>query len=237
MTTPGIIVDVEQGTDRWAALRCGKITASRAADMIATKKQTKKQAALGIHEEMANRRDYRTELLVERLTGVPVEQYVSKEMLFGLAQEPFARAAYEMHEAVFVDQVGFVVHPEIPYFGCSPDGLVGDDGLIQIKVPNRTTHLAWMQSGTIPVEHVPQLLAELAVTGRQWVDFVSFHPEFPEHLQLYIRRYQRNEKLIEALLVEVRHFNAEIEQVLKALPPGPQVIAQVLDWPKEEETF
>lgn len=227
MSTDPILHAVEQGSDRWKQLRCGQITASRAKDVIA---MTKKG-------EAANRRDYRTEILVERLTGVPVEQYVSKEMLWGKQQEPFARSAYEIYAAVFVDQVGFVVHANIPFFGCSPDGLVGDDGMIQIKCGNRTTHLAWMQSGVVPIEHIPQMLAELAVTGRKWIDFVSYHPEFPEHLQLFVRRFARNEKLIAGMESEVVHFHQECESVLQSLPPGPQVIAEVLDWPKEEETL
>jgi len=227
MSAEPIILDVEQGTDRWAQARCGRITASRAADVIA---MTKKG-------EGAGRRDYRTEILVERLTGVPVPQFVSKEMLWGLQQEPFARAAYEMHAAVFVDQVGFVISPDYDFFGCSPDGYIGDDGMLQIKCPNTTTHLGWLMGGVIPAEHVPQMVAEMAVTGRKWVDFVSFDPRLPEHLQLFVKRYHRNEKHIDGMITEVVHFHRECESVLKALPPGPQVVTQVLDWPKEEETL
>jgi len=231
MSTEPIILDVEQGTDPWKLARCGKITASRAKDVI---DMTKKG-------EGADRKKYRTEILVERLTGIPVEQFVTKEMRFGLEQEPFARAAYEADQAIFVDQVGFVIHPEYPFFGCSPDGYVGDRGMLQLKCPNTTTHLGWLMGGVIPVEHKPQLLAELACNPkREWIDFMSYDPRLPEHLQKFIRRFERNEqnrKFIATLEGEVVHFNRECESVLKALPPGPQVVSHVLDWPKEEETF
>lgn len=225
MSAQGIILDVEQGTDRWAEIRCGRITASRCADVIAVTKKG----------EGADRRDYRTELIIERLTGVPVAQYVSKEMQWGLFQEPFARAAYEITYGIEVDQAGFVIHPHIPFFGCSPDGLVGADGMIQIKCPNTTTHLAWLMAGTIPVEHVPQMLAELACTGRKWIDFVSFDPRLPEHLQLFVRRYSRDERLITTLETEVVHFNKELEGALRALPAGPQPAAKLLEMTNREE--
>lgn len=213
------IAEVVQGSHEWKQLRCGRITASRAADVIATTKKG----------EAAARRDYRTQILVERLTGIPVEQYLTQEMIFGREQEPFARAAYEVHEGIFVDQVGFVVHPLMPYFGCSPDGLVGEKGMLQIKCPNTTTHLAWLMAGTIPVEHVPQMLAELACNPeREWIDFCSFDPRLPEHLQLFIRRYHRDAGLICSLEKEVAHFNDECGQVLERLPGAPQLAAAIL---------
>ena len=225
MSTHGIILDVEQGTERWAQERCGRITASRCGEVIATTKKG----------EAAARRDYRTELIIERLTGVPVAQYVSREMQWGLFQEPFARAMYEITRGIEVDQAGFVVHPHIPYFGCSPDGLVGDDGMIQIKCPNTTTHLAWWMAGAIPLEHIPQMLAELAVTGRRWVDFVSFDPRLPERLQLFVRRYTRDEKHVASMETEVVHFNGELEGAIKALPAGPQPVAKLLEFKNSEE--
>lgn len=227
MSTPANSIDCLQGSQMWAELRCGNVTASRASDVIA---MTKKG-------ESADRRNYRTELLCERLTGVPYPQYVTKEMQWGTEQEPFARAAYELQVGVLVDTVGFVLHPSVPRFGCSPDGYVGEIGMVQFKCPNTTTHLGWMLGGTIPVEHVPQLLAELSCNPeREWIDFCSFDPRLPEHLQLWMKRYERNPKLISALEAEVVHFNAELDQVLMALPPAPQAVAAVLDWPKADET-
>jgi hypothetical protein len=223
MTTPGNYLECVQGSELWAKLRCGVATASRAADIIATTKKG----------ESAARSGYRTELICERLTEVPYPQYVSKEMLWGIEHEAEARAAYELHMEVLVDTCGFVLHSLIPMFGASPDGLVGDDGLIQIKCPTTKTHLEWLQAGTVPVEHCAQMLAEMSCTGRDWVDFVSFDPRLPEHLQLYVKRYHRDDQLIAALEKEVEHFNAELDQVLKALPPAP--VVKLLDHADPEE--
>lgn len=219
---------VVQGSPEWQELRCGIPTASRAADIIA---MTKKG-------EGAARRDYRTEIICERLTGVPYPQFVTREMQWGIDHEAEARAAYELKTGELVDQIGFVLHPTIGRFGCSPDGMVGDNGILQIKCPTTATHINWLRAGTVPIEHIPQLLAELSCTGRKWVDFVSFDPRLPEHLQLFVVRYERDErvsKLIATLEAEVEHFNAEIDQVLTTLPAAPQPIAEVLQMPRLDE--
>jgi putative phage-type endonuclease len=232
MTTPGNYLECVQGTELWAKLRCGYITASRAGDVIAVIEKGKNKG-----QEKADRANYRMELICERLTGVPYPQYVSRDMQWGLDHEAEARAAYEIYSQVLVDTCGFVLHPSIPMFGASPDGLVGDDGLIQIKCPTTKTHLEWLQADTIPVEHVAQMLAEMSCTGRDWVDFVSYDPRLPAHLQLFGRRYKRDEKLIATLEAEVVHFNSELEAMLLALPPSPQPVAKLLDWPKDEEAL
>jgi hypothetical protein len=219
------MLSLEQGSELWVAARCGLVTASRCADVIA---MTKKG-------ESAARRNYRSELIVEILTGVPYPRYVSQEMQWGIDQEPFARAAYEMQRDLLVETCGFVVHPDIARFGASPDGLVGDDGLIQIKCPNTATHLTWMLAGAVPIEHCPQMLAEMACTGRAWCDFVSYDPRLPSHLQLFVRRYERDEAMIATLETEVVHFNAEIEQVLSALPKAQQAIVIAMDHTDPEE--
>jgi putative phage-type endonuclease len=223
--TPGIAIDCEQGTDVWFAARCGLITASRASDVVACTKKG----------EGAGRRDYRHELIYEILTGKPYPQHVSKEMQWGINQEPFARAAYEMQRGVLVETCGFILHSEIARFGASPDGLVGDDGLIQIKCPNTTTHLRWILSGEIPVDHMPQMLAELSCTGRDWCDFVSFDPRLPSHLQLFIRRFARDQQFITMLELEVLKLNGEIEDQLAALPQKPQGIVLAMDHFDPEE--
>lgn len=214
-------IDCEQGSELWAAARSGLVTASRCADMIAKIKKG----------ESASRRNYRTELIVEILTGQPYPQYVSQEMQWGTDQEPFGRAAYEMQRDVLVETCGFVLHPMIPRFGASPDGLVGDDGMIQVKCPNTATHLGWMLAGIVPAEYAPQMFAEMACAGRQWSDFVSFDPRLPSHLQLFIRRLERDDKLIAALEAEVGKFNAEIDETLAQLPQPDvgQPIVRVLD--------
>jgi hypothetical protein len=219
MSTPGTIISCEQGTLEWKELRCGIVTASRFADVMDFTKKG----------EGAGRKKYRSEIICEILTGQPYPQYESWEMKWGKDQEPFARAAYEMQHDVLVETPGFVKHATIARFGGSPDGYVGDDGMIQIKCPNTTTHLNWMLAGTIPVEHAPQMIAEMAVYGREWCDFVSFDPRLPEHLQLFVRRWSRNERLIAGTEQEVVHFNAEVDQVLAALPKKPQGIVIAMD--------
>jgi hypothetical protein len=217
---------IEQGSEEWAEARVGMVTASRAADVIAQLKRGGEAAA---------RAGYRAELISEILTGNPYPQYVSQDMIWGMEQEPFARAAYELERDVLVETTGFVVHPEIERFGASPDGLVGSEGLIQIKAPTTATHLNWLLAGTVPTEHCPQMLAELSCSGRKWVDFVSYDPRLPAHLQLFIRRYDRDEKLIRALEDEVRHFNAEIDSVLAALPQKQQAVVLAMDRSSNEE--
>ena len=225
MSASGQIIVCEQGSEAWAAARCGIVTASRCSDVIA---MTKKG-------EAAPRRDYRSELIVEILTGQPYPQYVSQEMQWGIDQEPFARAAYEIQRDLLVETCGFVLHPTVARFGASPDGLVGEDGMLQIKCPNTRTHLAWMLAGTVPVEHCPQMLGEMACTGRDWCDFVSFDPRLPSHLQLFVRRFERNDALIEKLETVIVRFNAEIDEVLGALPQKPQGIVVAMDHVDPEE--
>lgn len=217
--------EMEQGSDEWAQARCGMVTASRCGDVVAMKK--------GV--ELAARRNYRSELTCEILTGVPYPQYISKEMQWGIDQEPFARAAYELQKDVLVETCGFILHPGVDRFGASPDGLVGEDGLIQIKCPNTSTHLAWMLSGSIPVEHMPQMLGEMSCTQRAWCDFVSYDPRLPEHLQLYVRRFVRDAKLIAVLEREVEHFNQELDELLAALPQKPQGVVLSMDQVAEDE--
>jgi predicted phage-related endonuclease len=225
MTTPGNYLECVQGSELWAKLRCGCATASRAADIIATTKKG----------EAAVRAGYRMELICERLTEMPYPQYVSKEMQWGLDHEAEARVAYELHKGELVDTCGFVLHPSIPMFGASPDGLVGEDGLIQIKCPTTKTHLEWLQAGTVPLEHIPQMLAELSCTGRDWCDFVSYDPRLPAHLQLFVKRYQRDDKLVAAIETEVAHFNRELDSVMQSLPAAPSPVAELLDHNDEDE--
>lgn len=225
------LIHCEQGSDEWKQARVGEITASRSGDVIATLKRG---------GEAAERAAYRSELMVERLTGMPYPQSAeyARQVQWGKEQEPFARAAYEMRNDVLVETVGFVVHPKIAHFGASPDGLVGDDGTLQIKCPNTKTHLKWMLAGTIPLEHVPQMMGEMSCTGRAWCDFVSFDPRLPEHLQLFVRRFDRDQKLISVLESEVDHFNRELDELLAALPPKPQGIVLCMDqFDPEEITF
>ena len=218
--------ELEQGSEEWIQARVGLVTASRCGDVCAMKKNG---------EEKAERARYRSELICEILTGQPYPQYVSPEMQWGREQEPFARAAYEMQRGILVETCGFILHPEIDRFGASPDFLVGEDGLGQIKCPNLTTHIDWLRAGTVPLEHMPQMVAEMSCTGREWCDFVSYHPLLPAHLQLFVIRFDRDNRVIGALERNVDHFNREIDEVLAALPQKPQGIVLSMDQIAEDE--
>lgn len=225
-THPGNFLDVIQGSREWFEARCGTITASRTGDVVAIK----------VNGEAKVERDhYRAELVAERLTRQPYPRFVSQDMRWGLEQEPFARAAYELDRGVLVETAGFVLHPDIAGFGCSPDGLIGDDGLLQIKCPATATHLKWLLAGAIPEEHCPQMLSEMSCTGRIWCDFMSFDPRMPEHLQKFIIRFHRDEDLIRKQNRVIVHFRQEIESVLARLPRGPQNVVNILDYKNSDE--
>jgi putative phage-type endonuclease len=165
---------VEQRSEEWFKARLGKVTASRVADVLA---KTKTGAS-------ASRTNYLTELVVERLTSQQSEFFTNEAMQWGTDTEPQARMAYEAEKGVLVDEVGFIDHSSILNFGCSPDGLVGEDGLIEIKCPNSKTHIETILSGKAPSKYIPQMQTQMAVTGKAWCDFVSFDPRLPDDLQL-----------------------------------------------------
>lgn len=227
MNSP-LVIECTHGSPEWREARCGLVTASRCSDVLAVLKKG---------GEGAPRKNYRMELAIEILTGQPFAHYVSQEMQWGIDQEPFARAAYEIKRNTLVETCGFYVHPTVNRFGASPDGLVGSVGLTQFKCPSTSTHLAWMLGGVLPLEHTPQMMAELACTGREWNDFVSFDPRLPEHLQLFIRRMERAsfEPLISQLETEVQRFNGELDALLASLPQPEQAIVLAMDHTDSEE--
>jgi YqaJ-like viral recombinase domain len=194
--------ELEQGSDEWRQIRCGKVTGSRINDVLAKLKSG---------GEAKTRADYRMELVAERLTGVPEEQYVNGYMRWGTEYEPLARAAYEVVFDVVLEQVGFVIHPTMPFAGCSPDAFLGDKGIAGFKCPKTTTHLRWRQKNSCPEEHVAQLYWELCCTGREWADFVSYDPRLPEPLQLFAVRVFPEKELMIQMEHAVYEFNAEIE--------------------------
>lgn len=198
---------IEQGTPEWHALRLGKVTASRVSDVLAKIKKG----------EAATRRDYRRQLTVERLTGQKEEMFANPAMRWGTEQEPFARAQYETKTGNLVDQVAFIDHPTISMFGCSPDGLVGDDGLVEIKCPNTSTHLDYLESDKAPKKYLPQIMAQLAVTERNWCDFVSYDPRLPNGLELFIVRVNRDDAYIKVMELEVQKFLDEVNQAVAKL--------------------
>lgn len=199
--------DMIQGSPEWFAARLGKVTASRVADLTATTK-----AGWG-----ASRKNYLAELVAERLTGVSAAGFTNAAMQWGTETEPQARAAYEFFHDAEVEQVGFVVHPHILMAGASPDGLIGDDGLIEIKCPNTSTHIDTLLGAEVPTKYLTQMQFQMACTGRQWCDFVSFDPRMPENLRLFTRRVLRDADVIDALENAVRIFLVELEATIAAL--------------------
>ena len=196
-----IICDAPQGSDQWLADRAGKATGSRARDVLAKVKSG----------EAATRANYRWQIVIERLTGRPQESgFVNDAMKWGTEQEPYARMAHETATGCMVQEAGFIYLPHLAY-GCSLDGFVGKDGIVEYKCPNSKTHGEWLLAGELPSEHKPQILHNLLVTGREWCDFVSFDPRLPENLRLFIVRYQRDEKEIVAYANELEKFMLEVD--------------------------
>ena len=198
---------IEQGTPEWQALRVGKLTASRVADMLATVKTG----------ESMSRKNLRADLIAERLTGNKTDSYSNSAMNWGVETEPQARVAYEVFSYNFVDQVAFVDHPTIANFGCSPDGLVGDDGLIEIKCGNTSTHLEYIETRKPPSKYMTQMMSQMAVTGRKWCDFVSFDPRLPDGLKLLVVRIERDEEVIAKIEAEAIKFLAEVDDKIVEL--------------------
>lgn len=200
-------MNAPQGSREWLLDRSGKVTASRIADVVARTK-----TGYG-----ASRANYMAELIVERLTGQPVEGYQNEAMRWGLEQEPAARFAYEFLFDATVEQVGFVPHPFIAAAGCSPDGLVGNLGLVEIKAPNTATHIDTLLTETIPDKYVKQMQFQMACTGRHWCDFVSYDPRVPPSMQFWVKRVERDPLLMGELEGETGIFLAELSKKVSAL--------------------
>jgi putative phage-type endonuclease len=192
--------EIVQGSDEWKQLRLGKVTASRVADMVARTK-----SGYG-----ASRANYAAQLIAERLTGQPAESYVNAAMQHGTDTEPEARNAYCFYSGWDVQEVAFVQHPTIADAGCSPDGLVGDDGMIEVKCPMTAGHLDTLLGQAVPAKYIDQMQFQMACCGRQWVDFVSYDPRLPENMRLFVRRVMRDDKRIAELEAEAVAFLDEI---------------------------
>lgn len=199
--------DLEQGTLEWKMARLGYISASNI-DAVMAKVKT---------GEAGSRKDYKIRIVTERLTNQIQDSFSNSYMEWGIEQEPFARMAYEAHAGVFVEKTGFWKHPEIPYVGCSPDGLVGDDGLIEIKCPKSTTHIEYLLNKKLPKTYFWQVHGQLWVMNRQWVDFVSFDPRMPENKRLFVFRVNRDEEVINEMKEGVIAFNKECEELMKEI--------------------
>ena len=200
-------MEIEQRSPDWFAARLGKVTASRVADVIAKTKTG----------YSASRENYMAQLVCERLTQTPTEGFTNAAMLHGIEQEPFARAAYETAKGVMVEEVGFIVHPEIDMSGASPDGFVGVNGLVEIKCPTLATTMETWLTQKVPQKYFTQIQFQLAVTDRVFCDYVVFDPRMPKHLQLFVTRVERDEDYIAHIEDEIVQFLDEVDQKVKKL--------------------
>lgn len=193
-----------QRSDDWFAARCGKVTASRVADLMSKTKSG----------YSASRNNYMAQLICERLTGRPAESFNSAAMQRGTEKEPEARAIYMLESGEIVEECGLVIHPDMPDFGASPDGLVCSDGLIEIKCPNTWTHLETLKTGKPKHEYFTQMQAQMACTRRQWCDFVSFDDRLPEDIAYFCTRIQRDDAFIGVMLAETAAFLYDLQSEL-----------------------
>jgi putative phage-type endonuclease len=198
---------IEQGSPEWFAQRLGKVTASRVADVIAKTKTG----------YSTSRTNYMTELALERITGQRQEGFSNAAMQWGTETEPLARAAYEAETGEIVDEVAMIDHPTIEMTGASPDGLVGSFGLIEIKCPNSATHMETLLSGKPAAKYITQMMWQMACTGRKWCDFASFDPRFPQHLQLFVTRIERDDVMVKSLENDVKQFLDELTLMVSHL--------------------
>ena len=198
---------IEQRSDQWFAARIGKVTASRVADVLAKTKT-------GFS---ASRENYMAQLVCERLTGQKADGFTNSAMQWGTETEPLARAAYEALKDVLVDEVGFVPHRTIEMAGASPDGLVGDNGLLEIKCPNTATHIETLLSQIVPNKYNTQMQFQMACTDREWCDFVSFDNRLPAELQLFVKRVPRDDMYIRLMEEEIIQFLAELDEKINKL--------------------
>lgn len=202
------VCEAEQRSPDWFAARVGRLTGSRAGDMLATIKSG----------EAAARRDLRLQLVCERLTGRPQEDgYVNEVMQRGIDLEPAAFAAYEALTGNLARRTGFLSHRSL-LVGCSLDGHVGDfEGIVELKCPKSATHLEYLRAGVVPVKHLPQILHNLWVTGAAWCDFLSFDDRFVPELQVFHVRVARDDRAIADYAAKALAFLAEVDRDVDAV--------------------
>lgn len=202
-------MNILQRSEDWHSDRCGKVTASRVRDLNAKPAKGKAINALGLT------------ILAERLTGVQKEISTNADMQWGIDNETHAITAYENETGNFVVGTGLINHPFIEMFGASPDGLVGEDGQIEVKCPNTTTHLNTLLTKQVPDEYIPQITCQLSCTRREWCDFVSYDPRLPGELQIIVIRVWAKDLGIEALEEDVRKFNKTVDEAISTLQVTP----------------
>jgi len=198
---------MEQQTNEWFTARLGKVTASRVADVIAKTKTG----------YSTSRDNYMAQLICERLTGQKGESFTNAAMEWGTQTEPLARSAYENARSLLVKEVGFINHPRIQMSGASPDGLVADDGLVEIKCPNTATHIDTLLSGKVPTKYITQMQWQMLCCQRKWCDFVSFDNRLPEHLQLFVQEVEFDPEYAAMLEKEVVLFLTELDNKVAKL--------------------
>lgn len=202
------MIEIEQRTDDWYAARLGKVTASSLYKVLA-----KTKTGYG-----ADRGNYMTQLVLERVTGSKADSYTNASMQWGIDQEPFARAAYEASRGVMVDEVGFIPHPVIEAAGASPDGLVGDDGMVEIKCPDSKTALeCWLSDTPVEGKYFAQMQWQMRCADRSWCDYVVFDPRMPTKAQLFVYRVKRDDEWLTFAEAEVVKFLAEVDAKVAAL--------------------
>jgi hypothetical protein len=218
------IVDCLQGDADWFKARLGVVTSSRIAKVISKPKRVKKAREGEPPEppkELEGRKDMRYELACELLTGRATEHYVSRWMKEGKEKEPVARVEYEIKMGVPVRQIGFIYHPTIARAGASPDGLVAEDGLIEIKCPTMETHFEYLETKEIPEDYLKQMCWQLACCeDRLWNDFVSYCPAFDPPHDVFRKRLERTKEvdaLIRGMEAEVVQFNHEVDELLNKI--------------------
>lgn len=198
---------IVQGSPEWHQLRLGKVTASRVADIV---RKTKTGAS-------ATRQRYLGELVAERLTGVVADSFKSKDMEWGSETEAEARAAYAFYSGAALQHVPFVDHPSLDMCGASPDALVGDDGLVEIKCPATHTHIATLLGAPIDPDYVIQMLWQMECTHRVWCDFVSFDPRMPEEMKMHVARVWKDDERLDELRGAVHVFLGEVSATVDSL--------------------
>ena len=198
---------MEQRSDEWFTARLGCVTASRTADVMAKTKSG----------YSASRANYMAQLITERLTETKADGFSSAAMQWGTETEPQARAAYELMTGEDVIEDGFVKHPTIEGFGASPDGLVGADGLVEIKCPNSATHIDTLLSQKVPAKYMTQMQVQMMCCGREWCDFVSFDPRLPADMSFWMQRVWADADRQKEIETEVRLFILELEDKLQKL--------------------
>lgn len=201
------MAEIIQGSPEWFAARLGKVTASRIADVCARTK-----TGWG-----AGRKNYMADLVAERLTGTKAEGFTNAAMQWGTDMEPDARIAYEFYRDASVAEVGFIPHPSIAETGASPDGLVGGDGLVEIKCPNTATHIETLRGGSMPEKYFLQIQWQIACTNRLWCDFASYDPRLPESMRLFVDRVKRDDAAISAIEKDVVDFLTELRATVSDL--------------------